>query len=70
LLPADRIKFDGDEEFARETILTATTKRMNGEEESEYSEEDAKEPERNFDKLRARIKLRAVKKYREDEIVK
>lgn len=69
LIPADRIRFDNDEEFARQTIVTATTRKNNEEEQDSLTEEEPEEPERNFDKLRARIKLKALKKYREDEIL-
>jgi hypothetical protein len=66
LIPAERLKFDQDEEFARKKILENKTAK---EEDEEYSgsEDDLPEPERNFGKLRARIKLKSIKKLDEDE---
>jgi len=63
-LPAERLRFDADPEFARSSILAEKANKEEGEIESE---DEPKEPERNFEKLRARIKLRSMKKFEEDE---
>jgi hypothetical protein len=62
------LRFDDDEDFARTTIFTATTNKEF--KDSDGSDGDQKEPERDFDKLRAKVKLRAIKKYKEDELIK
>ena len=65
LIPADRLRFDADEEFARSTIITAKSNRE--EDGDKFSDDEEIEPERNFEKLRARIKLKSIKKFEEDE---
>jgi hypothetical protein len=60
----DKLRFDEDDDFARSTVFTATGNKGFI---SDGSDEETKEPERDFDKLRARIKLRAIKKFKEDE---
>lgn len=51
LTPVERIKFDTDDEFARETVHSA---RSNKEVDS-GDDRKVKEPERDFDKLKAKI---------------
>lgn len=64
LIPAERLRFDADEEFARSKVLDAKANKEEGEVDSE---EERVEPERNFPKLRTRIMLKSIKKYEEDE---
>jgi hypothetical protein len=54
------VRFDTDDDFAQSTIFTATRNKGFT---SDASDEEMVEPERDFDKLRARIKLRAIKKF-------
>lgn len=58
------VKFDEDPEFARQTIRTTISSgkfRMTDDVKPQL------EPERDFEKLRARIKLKAIKKFTEDD---
>ena len=54
-----------DEDYARTAIIKYD---LNLEENQEtLSKQSEKQPERNFDRLRARIKLQSIKKFSEDE---
>ena len=54
-----------DEDYARTAIIQYD---LNLEENQEtLSKQSEKQPERNFDRLRARIKLQSIKKFSEDE---
>lgn len=55
-----------DEEYARNTLKSVKSDDYD----STNGDEVSKEPERDFDKLKARIKLRAVKKFTEDDIAR
>ena len=52
LHPIDKLRFDTDDEFARETLHSA---RSNKEFDSDDDLRNKKEPERDFDKLKAKI---------------
>jgi hypothetical protein len=48
--------------------MTATSLgKTKADQDSQESSDEPAEPERNFDKLKARIKLRAIKKFTEDD---
>ena len=52
--PAEKIKFDEDSEYARSSVMSNLGDRTTT---------NKQEPERDFDKLKAKIKLGSIKKF-------